>query len=246
MINEAKNQDFDQRIHDFVACDRISPETMDDFLASAWRPLGGGFVRHNRAISLGAPCFVCPLRIRLKDFVFSKSQKKLLRKSRNLLVECRPAKLTAVHVDLFEAHKRRFEENIPVSIFGFLNFPPSISPTTGIEHAVYNNGKLIAASFMHLGLKGVSSTYCIFDPDWPDFRLGVLTMLREIEWCIEHGFEHYYLGYSYDMPSPFDYKYNFYALERYDWKNNLWVDQERIPLRNWRQEFKKTTANLSN
>lgn len=246
MLNEAKNRDWEGHIHDFVACDRITPEAMDDLLENAWRPLGGGFVRHNHAVSLGVPCRTLPLRIRLDEFVFSKTQKKLLRKSRSLHIKCRPAKLTVAHVNLFDAHKLRFDENIPASIFGFLNIPPSLSPTTGIEHAVYDDGHLIAASFMHLGRKGVSSTYCIFDPFLTHLSLGFVTMLREIEWCMQHGYAFYYLGYSYDVPSAFDYKYNFHALECYNWETGIWQPRERIPVRNWREELREKASNLTN
>ena len=71
-----------------------------------------------------------------------------------------------------------------------------------------------------MGLATTSGIYAIFDPDEQKRRLGIFTMLKEIEHSIETGREFYYQGYAYEGESFYDYKKRFSALERFDWGGN--------------------------
>ena len=68
----------------------------------------------------------------------------------------------------------------------------------------------------------MSSIYGIFDPDETTASLGIFTMLKEIEYTVNHGKTHYYHGYAYEGSSFYDYKKRFSALEMYDW-NGRWL-----------------------
>jgi len=95
----------------------------------------------------------------------------------------------------------------------------SISPLLGGYEV---NGELLAASFFDVGECSVSSIYGIFEPTETARGLGILTMLKEIEFALGQGKELYYHGYAYEGESFYDYKKRFSALEEFDWEGN-WV-----------------------
>lgn len=158
-----------------------------------------------------------PLRIRLGDFRFSKNQRRILKKNCDLDVEIQPTQITDETHELFEKHKSRFKSGVPNSIYDFITYAAN-EPTKGSEVAVRRNGKLLAASFFDVGEVSASSIYCIFDPDETSRSLGILTMLKEIEFGKENGKTFLYHGYAYEGESFYDYKKRFSALEYFDWK----------------------------
>jgi arginine-tRNA-protein transferase len=60
-------------------------------------------------------------------------------------------------------------------------------------------------------------------------------MLLELMLAQELGKKFYYHGYAYNVPSQFDYKLNFNALEAFDWQTGTWNPQERLPVRRWHE-----------
>jgi arginyl-tRNA--protein-N-Asp/Glu arginylyltransferase len=80
--------------------------------------------------------------------------------------------------------------------------------------------RMVAASFLDLGMAAVSSVYGIFDPSESHRSLGIFTMLKELEYAAELGCRMYYHGYACQEPSPYDYKKRFAGLEFYDWEGN--------------------------
>lgn len=89
-----------------------------------------------------------------------------------------------------------------------------------MEICVYENGKLLAASFLDIAETATSGIYAVFDPKASPRSLGIFTMLKEIEFSIESGKTFYYQGYCYDGESFYDYKKRFGTIERYDWNGN--------------------------
>ncbi|MCS6928614.1 MAG: hypothetical protein NZM43_03865 [Saprospiraceae bacterium] len=222
-------------VEDFIE-DRIDLYPMpqayfDRLLEQGWRLLGYSVVRHNYAINGEELCGTIPLRIRLDHPpLLSRSQRKLLRKNAHLKVLTGPIHLTAEKEALFLKHTRRLRASPPESLRSFLHPDPTI-PVPGLEMCVYENECLIACSYMHLGQKAVSATYCFFDPDFGHYRLGYYTMLLEMDIARRLGKKFYYHGYCYDVPSQFDYKLNFHNLERMIWKTGAWVPQPRVSTR---------------
>jgi arginine-tRNA-protein transferase len=205
-------------INEEFYADMISPVQLDLLLADGWRHFGTHFFRYNLGMYEDEIRRVLPLRIRLTDFKFSKSQRRVLRRNSDLDVKIRRIEITDETHDLFDRHKRRFKHGVPGSIYEFLSHDPANEPTRGFEIDVRRNGDLLAASFFDIGETSVSSIYGIFDPDETARGLGILTMLKEIEYAIETGKRFFYPGYAYDGESFYDYKKRFSALEHFDWK----------------------------
>ena len=109
-------------------------------------------------------------------------------------------------------------------------------PCFGAEFDVFMGERLVASSFFHVGHKSMAGNYCVFDPNELQRSLGTFTMLLEIQYAIHLGKEFYYPGFVYDLPTEFDYKLNFHGLEYFDWWGN-WYPLERMPVRDWREEW---------
>lgn len=216
-------------INEEFYADEVSPTQLDLLLADGWRHFGTYFFRYNLAVYREEIRRVMPLRIRLADFQPSKSQRRILRKNKDLTVEIRPTEITPEAEDLFHRHKKRFEHGIPGSIYDFLSSEPAAVPNEGREIAAYLGDRLVAVSYFDIGEKMTSGIYAIFDPDESHRGLGIFTMLKEIEFAVETGREFYYQGYAYEGESFYDYKKRFSGLEVFDWANN-WLPIAKDPL----------------
>jgi len=208
-------------INEVFDADCISPHQLDRLLADGWRHFGTRFFRYNWAFYELDIRRVIPLRIRLSDFRLSKSQRRVLRKNEDLALEIRPISITSETEALFDRHKRRFRQSMPDSIYDFVSHQPATVPCEAREIAVCNSeGEIIAVSYFDIGARCTSGVYAMFEPSESSRRLGILTMLKEIEHSIAAGKEFYYQGYSYEGQSFYDYKKQFAGTEGFDWKGS--------------------------
>ena len=199
---------------------QIAPEQLDLLLANGWRHFGEHFYRYSLNWYQNEIRAVIPVRVSLKDFTFSKSQRRILNKNQDLQTVVRPIEITPETVSMFEAHRFRFAENIPHTIYTFLSFEPATVPCEAFEIAVYSQETLLAKSFFDVGVSSISSIYGIFAPEETSRSLGILTMLLEIDFAIKNGKNFYYHGYIYEGKSFYDYKKRFRNLEKFDWQGN--------------------------
>jgi arginine-tRNA-protein transferase len=213
-------------INEEFFCQRVTPQELDDRLDQAWRHFGTRFFRYNLAITEAELRFVIPLRIRLADLSFSKSQRRILNNNLDLQTRIGPAEVSPAIEELFDRHKTRFSDPAPDSIREVLGDEPAIAPADGHQVSVALGDRIVAASYFDVGARSVSSVYAVFDPELSRRSLGNFTLLKEIEFAIETGKEFFHLGYTYAGRSFYDYKKRFRALERYDWRGN-WTEYEK-------------------
>jgi len=206
-------------INEEFFADRVMPQQLDELLSDGWRHFGTHFFRYNLGVYESEVRRVIPLRIRLSNFSPSKSQRRVLRQNGEAAVEIRPIEITHESTALFEKHKRRFKSGVPESIYDFVE-DSSLMPCEAFELDVRLDGRLLAATFFDVGDRAVSAIYGMFDPEFSTRSLGIFTMLKVIEFSIEHGKQFYYQGYSYEGKSFYDYKKGFRGTECYDWKGN--------------------------
>ncbi|MBN8677189.1 MAG: hypothetical protein J0M29_03130 [Chitinophagales bacterium] len=223
-------------IEAYIPMQPLHTMVFDRFCEDGWTYWSDQIFRRNYWEWRGKPCRVILLRIDLHKFSFSKSQRKCLRKNEDLVILRRPIRIEPMHEALFERHSQRFAQNRPESIYGFFSAFSSLMPCYGIQFDVFKDRDLVATSYFHVGRKSMAGNYCIHEPDEWRRGLGTFTMLKELEFAIEHGRQYYYPGFVYDVPSEFDYKLNFNGLEYYDWWGN-WYPLDRLPVRDWRSEY---------
>lgn len=216
-----------QDINASIGIRRVTPGDLDRLLAQGWRHFGSFFFRYSANIHEGLACQVRPLRVRVAEFAPTKSQRRVLRRNADLSYRVQRVTIDETKHTLFEKHTTRFRGNVPDSITNFLGEDPAHIPGYMLEFAVFDEARLVAVSFLDIGVKSVSSVYAMFDPEYERRSLGIYTALLELEFAKQMNFSLYYLGYSYDVSSPYDYKKRFPALEVYDWRGS-WIPEPRL------------------
>lgn len=196
---------------------RVPPEDLDELWADGWRHFGSEFFRSSLMVDEMCLKRQVALRIEVAEFKLSRSQKRTLRKNADLDWRCAPASPGAEERALFQRHKSRFVRNIPERLEEFLGDCPAERPGPSLQFSVRDEGRLLAASYLSLGARTCSSVYAIFEPDESRRRLGIFTMLLELEFARSQGMNYYYSGYATLEPSCYDYKKEFSGLSFYDW-----------------------------
>src|SRR5688500_14601275 len=172
------HQNFRLINEDFNA-EAVLPEQMDSLWAMGWRHFGTHFFRYNVGFLHLDIQFVLPLRLRLSELSFSKSQRRVLRRNEDLYVEIGPAKITEADHSMFLRHTTRFNHSIPESLFNFIAPEPSAGPCETKEIRVFRRDALVAVSYFDVGREATSGVYGIFEPSVRDRSLGIFTMLKE-------------------------------------------------------------------
>lgn len=205
----------------------VSPEVMDELWAVGWRHFGPDFFRASLMADQMTLKRQIALRVDVRDFALSKSQRRTVRRNGDLAWDLTPAAPGRAERDLFHLHKRRFSRNVPERLEDFLGDRPDGKPCDCLQLSVYERDQLVAASFLSLGRDSCSSVYAVFDPARANRRLGIFTMLCELQFATANGYRHYYSGYATVEPSCYDYKRRFAALEYYDWEGR-WLPIEEL------------------
>lgn len=205
----------------------VPPAVMDELWAIGWRHFGTEFFRASLMADELSLKRQIALRIDLSSFSLSKSQRRTLRRNEDLDWSVHPAEPGEVEAALFQAHKTRFARNVPRDLEDFLGRDPARQPCEGLQLSVRDRGKLVAASYLAVGDRACSSVYAVFDPACSDRRLGIFTMLCELQHAVANGYRYYYSGYATIEPSCYDYKRQFRSLHYYDWEGR-WLPIEEL------------------
>ncbi|HBJ84367.1 MAG TPA: arginine-tRNA-protein transferase [Verrucomicrobiales bacterium] len=204
-------------------CDSVPADIMDGLWAAGWRHFGRYFFRYSsQPGQQGGAQTITPLRIELASCSFSKSQRRVLNKNAGLRWEIIPAALDDDLRAMFQRHKRRFSHNIPDALENFLGSDPGNGPCECRMVRVFDDERLIAASFFDVGQAAASSVYGVFEPEHMKRSLGIFTMLLEIQHCHEVGLRWLYPGYATHESSAYDYKKQFRGTETLDWTSGEW------------------------
>lgn len=213
-------QGFLNSINEAFISEYVTPNGFDKLLAAGWRHFGEEFYRYEWGTWKGDWYHVLPLRVRTADFILSKSQRRNLNRNADLLVSILPNEITDEVDDLFHRHAERFEYSRPQDLRTIVSATPATVPVEAVRVEVREGERLVAASFLDLGVTSASSIYGMFEPEMTSRGLGIFTMLKEIEYARDTRRTYYYPGYAYHEPSFYDYKKRFSALETFDWNGN--------------------------
>lgn len=207
-------------------CRAVPPEQLDRLLNLGWRHFGPTFFRYSLFVGERSMRWVQPVRVDLHRCELTASQRRIWRRNADLEVAAAPARLDAEHEELFCRHRTRFQDDVPPSLADFFGHDLAGYPCPLLEISARLHGRLVAASFLDLGVECVSSVYAIFDPEFFRRSLGIATMLWEMEEGRRRGAHFYHPGYAFhDCPSM-DYKKQFHGSEWFDWQSG-WRPLER-------------------
>ena len=166
-------------------------------------------------------CQACQsLRIPVKGFVLSRSQKRLMKKNSAFIIKI----ARTAGVEYFELYQRYINKvhhdgpMFPASKKQYDDFIESNwNQVLFVE--IYDNDKLIAVSITDQvntqNSKAWSAFYCFYDPEYQTNSLGKFAVLTQLKLAIEHHIDCLYLGYYIETCQKMNYKNQFKPHQRF-------------------------------
>ncbi|GGO76911.1 putative arginyl-tRNA--protein transferase [Marinobacterium nitratireducens] len=161
-------------------------------------------------------CQACvSVRIPVEEFSPSKSQRRVLNRNRDLVVERVEPVLTDEHYDLYARyiHSRHSDGDM---------FPPTVEQfkaflvdghDCSFFYEIRDNDRLLSVAVTDELRRGLSAIYTFFDPDQPKRSLGAFSILTQIEQTRLQGLPYLYLGYWVKQCQKMNYKIAYRPLQ---------------------------------
>lgn len=172
-------------------------------------------------------CQLCiPIRINSILFHPSKGQRRTWRKNQDLRIVHRPAIASEESFELYKKYQIEWHRvTSEPTMNEFENFLIK-SPVQTEMIFYYLEKQLIGIGWVDQLESILSSVYFIFDPEYASRRLGVYSVLYEIEYCRQLGFPWLYLGYWVPDSPKMKYKGEYQPSE-------ILIDKKWIPIENY-------------
>lgn len=193
---------------------------LESYLSRGWRKFGLHYFRPRCS-----GCLACvPLRVRVRDFLPTKSQRRVLRKGTAVSMTMGPLDYDDELFEVYRDHSwNRFGKHSSPEEFidsFFVESCPSLISRYRL------NGELIAVGFLDRSDQALSSVYFTYRGAFDHLGLGNLSVMREIEYARSQGMEYYYLGYHIAQNRSMAYKNRFHPHETMDWETEQWTGEE--------------------
>lgn len=202
--------------HEVFSAHCLTHEELEQFLVKGWRKFGQMFFRH--ACQACRKCI--PIRVPVKDFQPSRSQRRVIRKNADVRVEFKPLAFSQRIYEIYQDHCARLQNEI--SCVATFNDHLVIRSCPSFQSEYYHGQTLMAVGYLDHSTHALSSVYFIFDTRFSRLSPGTYSVLREIEHARDLGLDYYYLGY-YNPDSPkIAYKNKFRPCEVMDWDTFEW------------------------
>jgi len=212
----------------------LSPESLDWYLGKGWYRMGANIFTTHFLFFQDRPYSAIWIRIDLRTFSFSKSQRKLMRRNAKLFDLARgPRVINAERNELYQRYAADFDGRLSPTISDSLeDFDGRETIFNTWETTVRDrvSGQLVGVSYFDLGDTAAASILGIYDPKLKSFSLGYYTMLLEMQYCMDQGMHYYYPGYVVPGYQRFDYKLRLGPSQYYDLRTDGWLpyNQEEI------------------
>ena len=204
-------------VQDYFFADGLDEAEFGVLLDAGWRRFGNFFFRP------ACPgCRLCiPLRLDAANLAPTRSQRRVLSRGRDVVMDAVPPNPTDEAWEVYRAHSEgQFGRRVHRAEFERTFFDQSV-PSVQTEYRL--DGILIGLGFLDLAADGASSVYFSFHPDWAKYSPGTLSVLMESAWIRRKGLRWYYLGYWVPGCDSMEYKARFVPHELLDWKTGAWV-----------------------
>lgn len=159
-------------------------------------------------------CQACvPIRIPVRRFSPSRSQRRVLRRNADVQVEITSPSCDDEHWDLFCRYQRWQHDGRMIRMRDEFRRFLCVSPIETIEMSYRLDGRLVGAGIVDVCPQGLSSVYMYYEPDCARRSLGVFSGLCEIEECRRRGLPYWHLGYWIAGCRSMEYKNRFRPYE---------------------------------
>ncbi|MEO0339438.1 MAG: GNAT family N-acetyltransferase, partial [Bacteroidota bacterium] len=216
--------------------EQITGAELDLYLSKGWYRMGQTiFTTHFLCFGQNFYSAIW-IRLDLEQYAFRKSLRKLLKKNDQVLdFNYGPARIDPAREELYALYRKDFPGIIAPSILDSLQDGEHFNIYNTLEFTAYLDDELVALSYFDIGQDSISSILGIYHPAHKDRSLGFYTMLKEIEYCLDHGIRYYYPGYVVPGYTRFDYKTRigateYYCLDTEDWEPFSNLQEENIPI----------------
>ena len=170
--------------------------------------------RRSGTIFYGMECPSCnacvPLRIPVTTFRPSKSQRRTLRKNSDIQVKFAEPQFRDESHALYQRYLRHQHPATPQDeskeSFEEILYGKAVD---GIEARYFLGEDLVGVSLLDIGTQSLSAVYHFFEPSARDRRIGVLSVLMEIEHARMLDIPYYYLGYWVKDAATMGYKASY-------------------------------------
>jgi len=180
-----------------------SPKDYDYLLEQGFRRLGFYFYKPQCT-----GCQKCvPLRVEVKKFQPSRSQKKILKKNNGIQVAViQKPKIKAGYFQIYQNYlKERYGQKEHLSLESFeLHMLHNPSFCQIFEYR--KEEKLVGLSWLDRTEKGLSAVYFAYDQAFKKNSLGIFSLLYELDWAKKNNIPFYYLGFWVRGAPHMDYK----------------------------------------
>ena len=161
-------------------------------------------------------CNACiPTRVPVKEYQPTKSNKRVLKKNKDLKIVIEEARFSTHFYYLYERYinlKHPDGDMFPPSTDQFKTF--LLSPwADSFFISSYLDKKLISVAVTDRQKQGLSAIYTFYDPRELKRSLGTMSILNQIRLCAELDLDYLYLGYWIKANQKMAYKVNFKPIE---------------------------------
>lgn len=196
----------------FIAPDaEISPDIYEQLIYLGFRRSGQHIYRPH--------CKTCrsciSTRIDVTNFNASRSQKRILAKTKALTFSIYPADFSEQHYQLYLRYQEHKHPGGSMQEFGRSEYRSFLCESLGnsVVFETRLNDKLLAVSVTDIFTHSISAVYTFFDPEFSTLSLGTYSVLQQIQYAKAHAKQHVYLGYYVKDSQKMSYKSNFRPLE---------------------------------
>jgi len=157
-------------------------------------------------------CHECQsIKIDVANYQFSKSEKRVLKKAKELEIYIQTPTLSQEHLELFDKyhfhmHQKKGWKFQQVTADHYYNSFVVGHEDYGKEVLYFHKGKLIGVDLVDVLQEGISSTYFYYDPDFSNLSLGKLSLLYQIQFAQQTQKSWIYLGYYVEECDSLNYK----------------------------------------
>ncbi len=175
-----------------------------------WRRFGKMFFR-----PICADCNECQsIKIDVNNYIFSKSERRIIKKNSHLKTVLQHPTLTQKHIELFNKyhqymHEKKGWDNNQTDAKNYFTSFVSGHEEFGYEILYYDADKLIGVDLIDILDNGISSIYFYYDPDYRDLSIGKYSLYRQIAFAKIHDKKWIYLGYYVSECQSLSYKSQF-------------------------------------